>query len=295
MPIIVNLRDEINHAINLFKENRELSAERKQDIATIKHFFSTNDPIEVRNNLLNFINNLSTGFISIWPFLEVNQFKKVLKAVLEQPKYEEKQFLKTVSAEIQSGSSIFRRFEILENLVQSQQSKIGALQHDVEDGQNKIGVLQKKVSEGQSELGSLREKVNVLNQEIESLRSENTTLTKSLFHLRKENRELQNLNATITQQYGDLKQEYEVLMQENRALKQQLQSFTHSDSPKQELKKEYPPSKFSIPNSIPKNYSFINSISKQSVEPKITTTLNQPSAQQNERKLFTDRTPLKVF
>jgi hypothetical protein len=146
MPIIDTLRTDINHAINLFEQaNQNLSVERKQNITYIRNILKNTDPIEVRNTLLDYLNGLSVGIISILPFLEVNQFKKALKSVLELPRYQEKEFLRTVSAEIQSGSSIFRRMEMLGGLLQNQQSQLSALQQKFEAGQNELGALQKKV------------------------------------------------------------------------------------------------------------------------------------------------------
>jgi hypothetical protein len=75
MPIIEDLRHDIEEAIDHFKVNKELSIERQNNIRYIKKILTkTNNPLELRNNLLLFLDNLSTGFISIWPFLEVNQF-----------------------------------------------------------------------------------------------------------------------------------------------------------------------------------------------------------------------------
>jgi predicted nucleic acid-binding Zn-ribbon protein len=123
-------------------------------------------------------------------------------------------------------------------------------------------------------------------KKLERLRTENKFLNDRNSQLSDENEHLKDLNAGITQKYDDLKQEYEALLKENRSLRQQLQSSVHSNYTKQEPKKE----NLTPTNcSIPKNYNFINSMPKQSAEPR-SAAPNKPSVQQNERKLFNDTT-----
>jgi DNA repair exonuclease SbcCD ATPase subunit len=268
MPIIDNLRQDINTAIDHFKANKNLSFERQQNIRDVQKILTnTNNPLEARNNLLNFLNNLSTGFISIWPFLEVNQFKQALKSVLENAKYQDTQILNAVLSE-----TVFQQNNNVSSFIPNQ---------DLLDRVKKLEKLREVDGK----------KILTLQEKMERLQNENDLLSQSVQSISEENKYLKNLNSNITKERDNLIQKYEGLIKENLALKKQLQDL--SNSAKQEVKPGNAVPRFSVmPNY---NYNFLSSsqASQKREEPEWT----MPSKlTQFDNRPLNDKTPaVKVF
>lgn len=205
--IIHKLRRDIEQAIIKFKP----SPERNEDIRRIKLMLKGNNANLVRAELSNYLNNISTGFLSILPFLEVNRFQHTLRQVLEVPKYHETNIIKTIAAE----SGIFLDKD------------------NVIDGvENSLSKRVKKIEE---ELDSQKQKIGGLQQEIQGLKAENKNLRQLLATMSAKNKDLISENEALKKENGatkkeaqDIKEKYELLKKENASLKQKLQKLPSS-------------------------------------------------------------------
>jgi DnaJ-domain-containing protein 1 len=225
VSILESLRNDIENSLMVFiRDNKNLSLERKQNIATIKKILVCNNPLQLKIKLNQHLDTLSSGFISYLPFLEVNRFKNSVKSVLELPKYQENWILKAMIAEagiqlsqdnplpLHPDRSILLRVEKLEGLFQSQQQELDALQ-----------------------------------LEVKRLRIENHFLTETISMLNNENKQLVICNRQITQEKDDLKQKYETLIKENAALKKQMMELSKATPSKTQAMKENVPPKRALP------------------------------------------------
>jgi uncharacterized coiled-coil protein SlyX len=214
VPIIERLKNDIENAVAHFvKQNGSLSQERQSNLGQIWEIFRGANPITIREELINIVENLSTGLTTLWPFLEVNKFKNVLREVINLPRYSETGILKALIAEgghssldqppqAMTDSKLLARLDRLEKVMTFQGHEISALQN-----------------------------------EISRLKTENQHLTKTISLLSEKNKQLthdcqklQEAKSKAEQDANKLRVDYEQLQKENIVLKKQLQSLTNQPS-----------------------------------------------------------------
>lgn len=236
MPIIERLKKDIEKAVaNFVKQNGSLSQERQTNLSQIWEIFRGENPSNIREELVNYVENLSTGLTTLWPFLEVNKFKNVLRDVISLPRYSETEILKALIAEggrhsspdksshATTDSKLVARLDRLEKVMTFQGHEISALQ-----------------------------------AEISRLKTENQHLTKTISMLSEKNKQLtidcqklQESKSKAEQNANKLKLDYEQLQKENSALKKQLQILKNqpssTEAPKQTVAVESPKSNPLLP------------------------------------------------
>jgi hypothetical protein len=212
MSILLQLRRDIEQAIAVFKQNRELSLERHGNITDIETILKSDDPVDIQMKLVSYVDHLSSGFISIWPFLEVNQFKAALKKVLNLSHYQENAILRTLLEEKKESvhspivqnldSTILMRLEVLEKASETQETAIYRLQ-----------------------------------DEVSRLANENKFLTNTISILSEENKILLDKNKEISREKEQWKTacretqiKYEQLIKENTKLKTKITEYTSVSS-----------------------------------------------------------------
>lgn len=205
------IRHDIEQAIASFtQQNPNMAVERSQNIYEIRSILKSNNPLKVHATLLDYANKLSTGFVSIWPFLEVNKFKNALLQVLNSPLYQENSMLKVMVSEM--GVRLSHN-----NIIQSPSDK---------------NILARIVRLEQS-LDHQNELVVDLQSEVKRLKVENQFLTKTITQLADKNKQLTLENQKLTdaktkveKEADQLKRKYEQLLEENAALKNQILSMS---------------------------------------------------------------------
>lgn len=207
-PLVQQMRKDILNALNIYQKTfysttREIPKNRQEDILQIKRILRENDPLQVRASLLNYIHTLASGFITLFPFLAVNQLKYAVKNILDLPKYQE--------------------IEILKALLQEKSNdKYLSDPSTAEDFQYRLNRI-----ETQAEHQAQR--IKKLDQEIERITKENQFLYATIQILSEKNQQLnEQLSHTetklqkTTKAYEDLSQKYQGLLIENNKLHQQL-------------------------------------------------------------------------
>ncbi len=217
MALIEQLRRDLEQMIvNFTQQNPNMAVERSQNIYEIRNILKSNNPLKVHATLLDYANKLSTGFVSIWPFLEVNKFKNALLQVLNSSLYQENSMLKAMVSEM--GVRLSH-----DNIIQSPSDK---------------NILARIVRLEQS-LDHQNELVVDLQSEVKRLKIENQFLTKTITQLAEknkqltlENQKLAEAKTKVEKEADQLKRKYEQLLEENAALKSQILTMsTVSDKP----------------------------------------------------------------
>jgi hypothetical protein len=215
VTILEKLRQDIERVIDAYEQkNKTLSHNRQQNIREIGEIIISGNALKVVTDLVQYVEKLSTGFASLWPFLEVNRFKSVLKAVIYSPAYQENAILRAMVMEAGRGMDQAK--------TTSQCSHKGVL--------DRIDKLEKSLATQQDELSSL-------NQEVDRLKKENLFLIKTIatfnrrnIMLKEENTKLKKEKLDLDSELQGLKQKYDQLVTENDALKSQLTKQTEGDS-----------------------------------------------------------------
>ena len=212
MTTIKKLRDDIERAITLFIQNNpNLSPERQQEISRIRELLAHNNPLKVKARLDEYINTLSTGFISIFSFLEVNRFKNALQQVLNSPAYQENAILKAM---------------VLEAGIQLNQDDIVNLDKNI---LSRVEKLERALGTQQDEIGTLQQQIKRLKEENQFLHKNMAKLSDANKELKIENRTIKEAKVRVDKEVKDLKQQYEVLLAENTALKNKAFGITPSN------------------------------------------------------------------
>lgn len=207
MALIEQLRHDIEQTIASFtQQNPNMAVERTQNIYEIREILKNNNPLKIHATLLDYANKLSTGFVSIWPFLEVNKFKNALIQVLNLPTNQENSMLKVMVSEM--GVRLSH-----DNIVQSPSdrnilARIARLEQSL-DHQNEL------VVDLQSEVKRLKVENQFLTKTITQLAEKNKQLTL-------ENQKLAEAKTKVEKEADQLKRKYEQLLEENAALKSQI-------------------------------------------------------------------------
>ncbi len=127
----------------------------------------------VRAELSNYLNNISTGFLSILPFLEVNRFQHTLRQVLEVPKYHETNIIKTIAAE----SGIFLdKDNVIDGVENSLSKRVKKIEEELDSQKQKIGGLQQEIQGLKAENKNLRQLLATMSAKNKDLISENEAL-----------------------------------------------------------------------------------------------------------------------
>jgi FtsZ-binding cell division protein ZapB len=213
VTILEKLRQDIERVIDAFEQkNKTLSQNRQQNIREIREIIISGNAVKVRTDLVQYVEKLSTGFASLWPFLEVNRFKSVLKAVIYSPAYLENAILRAMVMEAGRGM----------DQTKTSHSHKGVL--------DRIDKLEKSLATQQDEL-------SFLNQEVDRLKKENLFLIKTIaaFNgrntmLKEENTQIKKEKLDLENELQGLKQKYDQLVTENDALKSQLTKQTEGNS-----------------------------------------------------------------
>lgn len=215
VSIIERLKKDIEKAVaNFVKQNGNLSQERQVNLRQIWEILQSENPTTIRDELVNTVENLSTGITKLWPFLEVNKFKNVLRDVINLPIYSETAILKALVAEGGGHSLLDRSTQLTTD------AKLVARLDRLE----KVMIFQ-------------GHEISALQNEISRLKTENLYLTKTISMLSEKNKQLtfdcqklQDAKSKAEQDASKLKLDYEQLQKENRALKKQLQTLTNPPS-----------------------------------------------------------------
>lgn len=213
MTIIERFRDDIEESISKFLQQYDVaSVQRRQDVALIREILKCNNPLQVKMKLTKFIEGLSSGFISIFPFLEVNRFKASLKQVIDSPQYQENMILKSMIDEMgihlaednialtPNDKNIMLRLERLEQALEGQHQEMARLQ-----------------------------------TEVKRLKTENQFLSKTISILVEKNKELSvekkqilEDKSQLEKDFTDLKKQVELLQNENKSLKSKILQVAHT-------------------------------------------------------------------
>lgn len=210
MRLIEQLRTDIDNAIRKFFMNKIVSTERQQNIRCIKQMLMCDNPLKAKIYLTEYIENLSSGFESLLPFLEVNRFKNLIKNVLNLPKYQENAILKALLEEM--GLSMG-------------QDSFEDPNKDSFSIHSRLNMLEQKC-----QIQSL--KITDIDQEIKRLKTENEFLCKTISLLTGKNTQLVNENGVLIKErnkfkklYQELNDKYEEVCSENIYLKNKLSSL----------------------------------------------------------------------
>lgn len=200
MTIIDQLINDIKSAIAKFlTSHTKISRELNKKIIEIDSVVRNNNPVNLVQALVSHVDSFSTGFIAIWPFLEVNKLKNIIKEILVLPKYQENVILKSIIFEMNtdpasSNLHILNRLEKLEGAYSLQNFSI-----------------------------------KNMGEEIKSLTAENQFLTKTLSMLAEKNKTLSLENEVfksekqgLEQEASKLKLERQTLIDENKLLKNKI-------------------------------------------------------------------------
>jgi hypothetical protein len=218
MQIIDQLRYDINQAVQYFSYNRTLSNERQQNIREITRILEKNKPIKVRKKLIDYVNQMSTGFFSYIPFLEVNKFQAALQSVLSLPRYRETEFLKTLLLESDYNYLLDETFN-----------------------KNSVPFRLKQALKAQSVT------VTELTEEIVRLKKENAYFISVISDLNNENKALHadktklcQTNKALEVKFENIEQQYQTACEENQLLRKQLAkySLTHQETQGEDVEKQ---------------------------------------------------------
>jgi regulator of replication initiation timing len=216
MLLIDKLRAQIERAISRFQaENPDMDQERVVNINRIRTILKGNNPINVKVELSDYLESLSSGFFSLLPFFEINRFKNQIQEVLGRPHFEETPMLRTLVMELTKITQTSRNSASSDSVILSRLDNL--------EGNFRV------------QSASFEE----LKAEVNRLRVENQFLTKTVSLLSDTNKELASKNRTLeedktklVQDQKNLKLKYEALIAENIQLKAKLQAL--------EDKREFP-------------------------------------------------------
>lgn len=203
MHIIGELRQDIQQAMTHFCQSRQLTVERRQNIADINDILNKKNPIKLRKKLIDYTHQLSRGLLSYLPFLEVNQLQYALLRVLSLPKYQETKYLKTLLLEIQYGQ-----------LLAPDQGDNAVLL--------RLSKLEKALQDQSSTLQNLQEEIMRLGKENDSLLSVISSLSSENNELKGEKEKVLEMNKALETKAQSVEEKYEALAQENQDLNEKL-------------------------------------------------------------------------
>lgn len=220
MSIIDQLKKALQNALEQFiKDNGQLCSERQQNVQEIRRIMVESGPTEVREALCQYVENLSTGLKTLWPFLEVNKFKNAMLGVLNAPQFSERNILKGLIAQLGEHMA----------------------SHQPNQGKKNDPELLTRLERLEKVVSFQSHEVSGLQQEISRLKQENQHLTKTIALLSDKNNQLilahQKLReekAQVENNANQLKQAYGQLQQENAALKKRIEELTGKPSKKSE-------------------------------------------------------------
>lgn len=221
MSLIEQFRQDIENALAEFtRQNPAMSPLRSQNISDIRVLLQSSNPVKVCAKVADYVNKLSSGFVSLCFFMEVNRFKNSLQNVLALPMYQENAILKRVISEM------------------GNQTVINGAQHSTSDK-----TLLARMESVESSLNFHTQQVDALRLEVKRLKLENQVLTKTITNLVEKNKhlagecqKLKDDKIKIQADGGQLKLKYDQLLKENDELKKKMFYInTNSDSNEEQV------------------------------------------------------------
>lgn len=208
MKLVSKLRHDILQALKTYlaknyDNETAIPPSRRKDIEAITSMLEDSDPINIRYNILQYLDKLSYSILAIFPFLEINRFKHSLSQVLHAPSYQEITMLKTLLKEAQSQHLDFRK--------KNSGDKLEQLELKICQQLKKTSKLDQEINRLQIENKFLCQTIELLTNKTENLQNEKSELMSNIADLEKKQQSLTEKCAGVLQENYHLQQKLKAI------------------------------------------------------------------------------------